>query len=231
MKKLLVITFVISLLFVFVACDTGDTGTPTKEPTATPVPTDTPEPTNSPAPTDTPEPDPDEGVDAILYRFAYEGEEIIYNMFNGVKLQNMNSELEFTEEGLQVTVEGEADPYFYLPLPGNYIELDEYPIFLIRFKTDTKGNIGEVFIAFDGEAITGPDQNYRFEFEKTEDWQVLSYDLRKLKEEAEGISNFRLDLLANPSIGDTYVIDYVGFFASQELADSYLPPNLRVDSD
>jgi len=227
MKFLRVSLIVIAFIMVvsLAACKkAGEENTP--EPTGTPVPTATPVPTDTPEPTPSPTPDPDADVNAILYRFAFEGEDIVDTMFNG-KITSMNCSMEYTEDGLLITVENQTDPYFYVPFPDGFLDLAEFPYFKILFKNSSKSTRGQLYIGFDGEQIQGSDQHYSFEAEATDDWQTVIIDLRELKEGAETITAFRADILAGPPIDSTITVDYFGFFATLEDAEQYTPPNRR----
>lgn len=187
-----------------------------------------PEPTATPEPTPTPEPDPDENVDAILYRFGYEGEDIIDSMFDGVDLTPMNAILEYTDDGLLITVQGAADPYFSIPLPEGSIDVEKYPILRIDFKHSSKLTQGQFYIGFDGEAIVGSDQNYFFTVSDAEDWQTAYLNFAELKPGAQTITSFRADIISGAPIDSTIVLDFLGFFPTKEAAEAYIPPNHRV---
>ncbi len=226
-KKLFLVLVAVLFILALAGCNNGGEE-PTPEPTATPVPTATPKPTDTPEPTPTPTPDPDADVDAILYRFAFEGEDIIDTMFNGF-INAMNAIMEYTEEGLLITVENQTDPYFYVPFPDGYLDLAQYPYFKILFKNSSKTTRGQLYIGFDGEQIASDTQHYGFDLEETDDWQEVILNLSELKEGAETITAFRADLLGNPPLDSTITIDYFGFFATLEDAENYVPPNRRVE--
>lgn len=224
-KVLLIIMAVITVVSLAACKKGGDEKTP--EPTATAIPTDTPVPTPTPEPTPTPTPDPDADVNAVLYRFAFEGEDIVDTMFNG-KITSMNCSMEFTEDGLVITVENLTDPYFYVPFPDGYLDLAEHPYFKILFKNEAKANKGQLYIGFDGEQIASDAQHYAFDLEETDDWQEVILDLRELKEGAQTITSFRADLIGGPPLESTITVDYFGFFATLEEAENYQPPNRRA---
>jgi len=179
-----------------------------------------------PEPTPSPTPDPDAEVKAILYRFAFEGEDIVDTMFEGF-IRPTNAELEFTEEGLVITVITKPDPYFYIPFPDGFLELSEYPYLKMFFKHTTGVTRGQFYIAFDGEKISGPDQHYDFQADPSEEWQEVIINLGELKEGAETITALRADILASPPLDSTITVDYIGFFATLEEAENYVPPNRR----
>jgi hypothetical protein len=141
----------------------------------------------------------------------------------------MNAIMEYTEEGLLITVEKQTDPYFFVPFPDGYLDLSEYPYFKLLFKNSSKITAGQLYIGFDGEQITSDEQHYRFDAEETDDWQEVIINLSELKEGAETITAFRADLLGNPPLESTITIDYFGFFATLEAAEEYVPPNRRVE--
>jgi hypothetical protein len=222
-RKILLLLLVCLMVVSFIGCKGGEEETP--EPTATPVPTDTPEPTPTPTPTPEPTPDPDEGLDAILYRFALEGEEAFfrYGMVQGV----MNADLDYTDEGLTIIVLNQSDPYFTIPLPDGAIDITEYPIFKMLLKHNAGVTTGEFYVGFDGEAITGVQQNYTYTVDKGEDWQEIYIDWSEKKPEAQTITTFRADILGNPPVDSEIVIDFFGFFKTMEDAENYIPPNRR----
>ena len=229
LRKLFSLILVILLVVSFVGCgkDSDKDNDKTPEPTDTPVPTATPEPTDTPEPTPEPTPDPDADVDAILYRFALEGEDIIYSMFDGMDINATNAEIEFTEEGLFITVVDLHDPYFLIPLPDGAIDVTKYPIMKMLFKNSSKTPNGEFYMGFDGEAITGIDQNVSYSVEPTDDWQDVYLNFSEIRPNAETLTTFRADLLANPPVDSTITVDYIGFFTSMEAAQEYTPPNRR----
>ena len=140
---------------------------------------------------------------------------------------------EMTEEGLEITVidglAGLTDPYFYLPLNDGALDLAEYPIFKMIVKSNSKNKTGEFYMAFDEENIEGTAQHYTYTFAKTDDWQEIYLDLSKLKKGAEYLTKLRMDILGQPDLDSTIVIDFCGFFPSREAAQEYLPPNRRND--
>ena len=130
----------------------------------------------------------DEGHGAILYRFALEGEEAFfrYGMVQGV----MNADLDYTDEGLTIIVLNQSDPYFTIPLPDGAIDITEYPIFKMLLKHNAGVTTGEFYVGFDGEAITGVQQNYTYTVDKGEDWQEIYIDWSEKKPEAQTITTF-----------------------------------------
>jgi len=232
-KRIICFMLMVLLVLAFVGC--GNAG---KKPNATnilvdttntPKPTATPKPTNTPDPTPSPTPDIDAEVDAILYRFAYEGEEIVDNMFGGIPLKPMNSTHEYTEEGLLITIEDVADPYFNVPLPDDMIDITKYTIFKMHFKSSSKATGGQLYFGYDGDSIqAGMNQARTFKAEATDDWQVIYMDFSEIKfEGAEVLTAFRADILGGSISNSTITVDYFGFFKSMEDAKSYIPPNRR----
>lgn len=223
MKKSIIIILVILLTLGITACTGNRKEEASPEPTKEPVITNSPEPSQTPEP----EPDPDEDEDAVLYRFAYEQEDILDTMFDSEPINPINADISFTDQGLELTVKDIADPYFYLPMPNSVLDISKYPILKMRIQNSEMVEEGEFYIGFDGEEIAGDDQNYNFDIEVTDDWQDVYLDLRDLKPEANTITTFRADLLAGPPISTIIVLDYIGFFPSLEAAEAYTPPNLR----
>ena len=219
MKKL-ILMFVLILLIFITACT--DTSTIT-----TPEPTASAEPTATPVPTDTPVPDIDDDIDAVLYRFAYEGENIVDSKFDGEELVHANCILKYTEEGLLITVAGMNDPYFFLPMPDDELDVRKYPILKMLFKDISKEENGELYLGFDFEQITSTDQNYTFPMATTGDWQAIYMDFSEIRPDANKLTLFRADIQGNPGIGSTITVDFIGFFQSLEAAEDYIPPNRR----
>ena len=230
--------------------------TATTKATATAKATDpaTAEPTAAEPTAAAPTAEPDPEVDAMLFRFWTEDEFGWENIRDAAAVTGLPeaslilaAELEYAEgAGLKITPQTQ-DPYFFI-VPssdtGESFSFAEYPILKIRMKNESPSELGELYIATNGQNVVSADDKLPFEITPNDtEFKEYIVDLKELKGEeyvnAGNVSALRVDavnykLVENPTAEEAYengtpfaiYIDYFGFFKTVADAQAWNPAHV-----
>ena len=135
-------------------------------------------------------------------------------------------ELMFADSGNGIS----DDPYMNFPLPKEQVDVGKYHYLAMLIKTNDTGAQGEIRLRSSSTGANYP--FFRFNYQKTNDWQVIIVDLTNVaasgafpyNEKIEGVlSNLRIDMYNNSCSTDVkYLIKAYGLYENRSDAETFI---------
>jgi hypothetical protein len=136
-------------------------------------------------------------------------------------------DIEYNNNALQINIHGK-DPYFFLEVYEE-IELEEYPWIKVRIKNESAtSETFEMYIIRDNEQIAETNNFHYIIGKEHEEFKEFIIDARAVKGEQWWtglLTGLRFDAVRNAAEegGETFYLEYLGFFKTKEDAENFTP--------
>lgn len=161
----------------------------------------------------------------LLYDFYYEWDDS-WNYVPATWSGSM-CDIEYSDNALLINIHGK-DPYIFLEVYEE-IELEEYPWIKVRIKNESAtSETFEMYVIRDNEQISETN-NFHYNIGKEhEEFMEFIIDARVVKSEqwwTGALTGLRFDAVRNAAEegGETFYLEYLGFFKTQEDAENFEP--------